>query len=58
MILIEGKITSRSYVNAAGQAQYITEIRASNYMLLDKKNDQQWPEQAEENFVAEEHLPF
>lgn len=58
MILIEGKITSRSYVNAAGQAQYITEIRAGNYILLDKKNDQHWPEQAEESFVAEEHLPF
>lgn len=58
MILIEGKITSRSYVNAAGQAQYITEIRASDYMLLEKKTGQQWPEQQDENFVEEDHLPF
>ena len=58
MILIEGKIISRSYVNAAGQAQYITEIRANNYMLLDKKTDQQWSEQTDESVVEEEYLPF
>lgn len=58
MVLFEGKIVNRSYINAAGQAQYITEIRADNYMLLDKKPGQQWTEQAEENSVAEEHLPF
>lgn len=57
MVLIEGKLTSRSYVNTAGQAQYITEIRASGFMLLEKKANQQWAETPQSD-AMEESLPF
>ncbi|MCB0645975.1 MAG: single-stranded DNA-binding protein [Saprospiraceae bacterium] len=35
-ILVEGSITYRNYKDAAGVERYITEIKADNFLMLDK----------------------
>lgn len=35
-ILVEGSITYRNYKDAAGIERYITEIKADNFLMLDK----------------------
>ncbi len=37
-IMIEGKLINRSYIDASGNKKFLTEIRASNIILLDKKH--------------------
>ena len=38
-VAIEGKLTSRSYENEAGEKYYITEILVNEILLLDSKNN-------------------
>lgn len=56
-ILIEGKLTSRSYVDNKGEKKYIYEVRATNFLLLDKReNMSEAP--ADSATVADDGLPF
>ncbi|MGF7232338.1 single-stranded DNA-binding protein [Arachidicoccus sp.] len=48
-VMIDGKLINRAYTDSNGQKKYLTEVRAHNILLLDKKtdnnnNDQQLPE--------------
>lgn len=36
-IIVRGKLTSRSYENKEGITQYITEVKANDFVALDKK---------------------
>ncbi len=36
-VLIEGKLTNRSYVNKEGEKKYVYEVRANSILPLDKK---------------------
>ncbi len=36
-VIVKGKLTSRSYENKEGITQYITEVQANDFVLLDKK---------------------
>ena len=36
-VMIEGKLEHRSYVDVKGETKYITEVRVSNFILLDRK---------------------
>lgn len=38
-ILVEGKLTSRSYEDKSGQKRYVTEVIVSEVQLLGKKQD-------------------
>lgn len=40
-VMIEGKLINRSFTDASGIKKYYTEVRASNVMLLDKKQAEQ-----------------
>lgn len=57
-ILLEGKLVNRSYTDNTGVKKYTIEIRATNFMALDKK--QQAPDNAATAPEEEEHmdLPF
>ncbi len=35
-LLIEGKLTSRSYMDNKGEKKYVYEVRCTNFLLLDK----------------------
>lgn len=37
-VMLEGKLTHREYTNDKNEKRYITEVRISNFVLLDKKN--------------------
>lgn len=37
-IMIEGKLINRSYIDASGNKKFLTEVRASNIILLDKRH--------------------
>ncbi|HRP91117.1 MAG TPA: single-stranded DNA-binding protein [Edaphocola sp.] len=54
-VLIEGKLTNRSYVDAKGEKKYIYEVRATQIMPLDKKDSV--PENGTTT-IEEEGLPF
>lgn len=58
-VLIEGKLTNRNYIDSSGQKKYITEVRASSFIALDKekKGAVQVPEGADQQHVNED-LPF
>ena len=55
-VLIEGKLVSRNYVDNKGEKKYIYEVRATNILLLDRKdgNTSAPPASQEET----ENLPF
>ena len=53
-ILLEGKLISRNYLDAKGEKKYIYEVRATNFILLDKKEAATTVSTAEK----EEVLPF
>jgi single-strand DNA-binding protein len=36
-ILLEGKLNNRNYVDSKGDKKYVYEVRATNFLLLDKK---------------------
>ncbi len=36
-VLLEGKLISRNYMDAKGEKKYVYEVRATNFILLDKK---------------------
>jgi len=57
-VLLEGKLTSRSYTDSTGIKKYSVEVRATNFMALDKK--QQDPGNAMPVVEEEEamDLPF
>lgn len=38
-VLVEGRLEHSSYQSADGQTKYFTEIKVSNFMLLDKKTN-------------------
>ncbi|MCO6494083.1 MAG: single-stranded DNA-binding protein [Bacteroidetes bacterium] len=59
-ILLEGKLTSRNYVDSKGEKKYIYEVRASNFLMLDKKNPaaDNVPEQTDASLAQEGDLPF
>lgn len=40
-IMLEGKLVNRSYTDTAGNKKYITEVRASSMVPLDKKEARQ-----------------
>ncbi|HTO15588.1 MAG TPA: single-stranded DNA-binding protein [Edaphocola sp.] len=46
-VLIEGKLTNRSYTDAKGEKRYLYEVRANQILPLDKK------EQASESYAPE-----
>lgn len=57
-VLIQGKLINRSYEDAQGVKKYITEVRATSYLLLDKHkttNDAQAPAP---EVVNDKGLPF
>ncbi len=57
-VVIEGKLTNRSYVNQQGETKYVTEVRASNFMLLDKKpSNEVAPVQHNSTATDESHEP-
>lgn len=57
-ILIEGKIENRSYDDADGNKKYVSEVIASNYRLLGKKNSNGNAEaQTTENAPAQTATP-
>lgn len=37
-VMLEGKLTHREYTNDKNEKKYFTEVRISNFVLLDKKN--------------------
>jgi single-strand DNA-binding protein len=36
-VLLQGKLINRSYTDAQGTKKYITEVRGTNFLILDKK---------------------
>ncbi|MFT4062663.1 MAG: single-stranded DNA-binding protein [Edaphocola sp.] len=38
-VMVEGKLSNRSYVDAAGVKKFYTEVRAANFLMLDKKRE-------------------
>lgn len=36
-VMVEGKLVTNSFTDAQGNKKYITEVRAANFILLDKK---------------------
>lgn len=58
-VMVEGKLVNRDYVDASRQKKYITEVRAFNVLLLDKKvsNKLSTPEPFETQ-AEESDLPF
>ncbi|MCK9481250.1 MAG: single-stranded DNA-binding protein [Bacteroidia bacterium] len=59
-ILLEGKLTSRNYTDSKGEQKYIYEVRASNFLILDKKNPsaENAPSQPEGAIDDKDVLPF
>ena len=60
-ILVEGKLTYRSYDNKDGQKVFLTEIKVTGLTLLGKKSEEPQPERSEpQNQVKEtdDDLPF
>jgi single-strand DNA-binding protein len=55
LVLIEGKLTNRTWTDNNGQKHYVYEVRATNFLLLDKKEVQQ---SNRVSFVQEEGVPF
>lgn len=39
LIYIEGKLTTRNYQDANNQTRYVTEVVATNFILLDRKDN-------------------
>ena len=54
-VLIQGKLINRNYTDAQGNKKYITEIRATNFMHLDKKPKDMQPETVD---TQDDNLPF
>jgi single-strand DNA-binding protein len=58
-VMIEGKLVNRSYTDAAGIKKYITEVRATSMMKLDKKDSDALPvENGVPDEVHDDGLPF
>lgn len=57
-VLIEGKLTSRNYVDSKGEKKYIYEVRATSFLLLDKKDSNTATATAPANAIADDGLPF
>ncbi len=53
-VAIEGRLTHRSYDDKDGIKRYVTEVIATDLLMLGKKND----EPVAEKEVAENDLPF
>jgi single-strand DNA-binding protein len=56
-VAVEGKLTYRSYEDKNGVKRYVTEILASDILMLDKKEKQASAAVAEEGATYDE-LPF
>ncbi len=54
-VLIQGRLVNRSYNDAKGEKKYVTEVRASNFMILDKKEK---TDQIAEPQTEDQDLPF
>ena len=61
-LLVEGRLEHRSYEAADGQTKYITEIKVSNFMLLDKKTNAEQDENLPSAEIAsqldEDGMPY
>ena len=57
-ILLTGKMTYRSYNNAAGEQRNVAEIVGSEFHFIDKAPQQQAPALVEQNIPIENGLPF
>ena len=64
-VYIEGKLTSRSYVDKEGQTKYLTEVVGQNLVLLGAKGSEPEPKDTREMYqfdtLEDEHsdgLPF
>jgi single-strand DNA-binding protein len=58
-LMLEGKLITRSFTDATGNKKYYTEVRATNLIVLDKKQAEQsmvLPEMTDEE--AGQGLPF
>lgn len=53
-VLIEGKLSHRSFDNAQGEKKYITEVQVQNFVLLEKKTTGVSTEESQ----TESGLPF
>ncbi len=58
MVLIEGRIQSRSFEDQTGGKKWVTEIIASNIFLLDKAKELVAPQEAAKEEEAVEDLDF
>lgn len=59
-LMIEGKLVNRSWVDTSGVKKYVTEIRAVNIIMLDKKSGEATvasPHEIPEE-VSDDGLPF
>ena len=54
-VLIEGKLTNRSYVNKEGEKKYVYEVRAISILPLDKKEKETASPALQE---SADNLPF
>lgn len=58
-VLIEGKLTHRNYEDSKGETRFITEVRAQNFILLDRKSsDDAHPKEKVGVASEKEDLPF
>lgn len=60
-IMIEGKLVNRSYTDASGVKKFITEVRATSMIKLDKKASENLstePDAQEEILDDDDGLPF
>lgn len=57
-VLLEGKLTNRSYVDAKGEKRYVYEIRATNFILLDKREQSSFAPADDAGRQEEDSLPF
>jgi len=56
-VAVEGKLVYRSYEDKNGVKRYVTEVIATDILMLDKKEKDATPEMAEES-ASHDQLPF
>lgn len=55
-VLVEGRLISRNYLDNKGEKKYVYEVRATSFILLDKRDNTSGPAVIES--PADENLPF
>lgn len=60
-VMLEGKLEHNNFVDAKGETKYFTEVKVSNFILLDKRQNSSTTvgnDLEETQMVEEEGLPF